>query len=104
MTGASGWRVHLLDGPFDGKKSELLAQEWLADPPSYVEVYICPCCGQTAILDPEDPRCDELVQYGAAPAILYVFVESALLPTRWAHYRFVETHALAAEEEVAVVG
>lgn len=100
----SGWRVHLLDGPFDGAKVGLLAQGPLVTPPSYVEVYVCPCCQQVAALEPEDPRCDELLKFGAAPAVLYVFEESKLEPTPWAHYRFIETRALAQEEEKAVAG
>lgn len=101
----SGWRVHLLDGPYDGAKRELLAPEPLITPPNYVEVYVCPCCQAVAVLDPEDPRCDELLQYGAKPAVLYVFEESEQVPTRWAHYRFVETGTQAAKrEELAIVG
>jgi hypothetical protein len=97
--GESGWRVHLLDGPFDGEKRELLAAGWLPSPPSYVEVYVCPCCQAVAVLEPEDPRCDELVKYGAGPGVLYVFEESEERPSRWAHYRFIETKALAVSEE-----
>lgn len=100
----SGWRVHLLDGPYDGAKRELLAAEPLVDPPSYVEVYVCPCCQAVAVLDPEDPRCDELVRYGANPAVLYVYEDSVQVPSPCAHYRFVESSAQAPKEELAVAG
>jgi hypothetical protein len=100
----SGWRAHLLDGPFDGAKRELLAPDLLVTPPNYVEVYVCPCCQAVAVLDPEDPRCDELLKAGAAPAVLYVLEDSVRLPTPWAHYRFVETSAKAPKEELAVAG
>lgn len=102
--GESGWRVHLLDGPFDGSKTELLAPGPVVDPPPYVEVYVCPCCNAVAVLDPTDPRGAELVAYGADPGVVYAFIESAQIPTRWAHYRWVNISARAAEEEVAVAG
>lgn len=100
----SGWRVHLLDGPFDGSKTALLAPGPLIDPPAYVEVYVCPCCNAVAVLDPTDPRGDELLKYGAAPAVMYAFEESEQFPARWAHYRWVQSPPVGVAEEVAVVG
>lgn len=102
--GESGWRVHLLDGPFDGSKKELLSQGPLIDPPPYVEVYVCPCCLAVAVLEPSDPRGAELITWGAAPGVVYAFEESRQIPTRWAHYRWVQTATRTADEEVAVAG
>lgn len=102
--GESGWRVHLLDGPFDGSKTTLLAPGPVVDPPPYVEAYVCPCCLAVAVLDPTDPRCAELVKWGAGAGVIYAFIESEQIPTRRANYRWVQISARAAEEEVAVAG
>jgi hypothetical protein len=97
------WRVHLLDGPFDGSRNDLLAPAPLAEPPTYVEVFICPCCDRIAVLDPIDPRTTELLAHGAAPGVMYVLEQVARVPTRWAHYRWIEAAVsmVDVEEEAA---
>lgn len=90
----SGWKAHLLRGPFDSLEArDLLSSESFDAPPQVVHVYRCECCNRPVIVNPgHHPNESEL----GAPT---VYVLDAVLGTDTALYVYTDDLVERAQKE-----